>query len=160
MEVSSWLCPGLYDEWMYHAILAFDCRGFNIGAVLRPDSASDSVGVLGVVSHVVARIMEELPKAKVIARTGGGSVALRGTPSLLSADRHSCHRFLANQFRLLSHLAAFFQMFLLRERLAWTTLGDKQLDALRLRIPKLGARVCTSSRTGGIRFHLASGWAE
>lgn len=72
----------------------------------------------------------------------------------LAADRLSCHRFLANQFRLLLHTVAYVLMFCLREMLAGTSLATAQMDTLRLRLLKLGARVVVSARR--IWFHLAT----
>src|SRR5581483_9613670 len=56
------------------------------------------------------------------------------------ADRLSCHRFLANAFRL-------------QLPPAWRS---AQIETLRARLFKLGARVRQTARR--IRIHLASGW--
>jgi hypothetical protein len=72
----------------------------------------------------------------------------------LSADRLSCHRFLSNQLRLLLHTAAYLLLFRLREKLAGTPLASAQMDTLRLKLLKLGARVQVTARR--IWFHLAS----
>lgn len=72
----------------------------------------------------------------------------------LSADRLSCHRFLPNQLRLLLHTAAYHLLFRLRDRLAGTSLASAQMDTLRLKLLKLGARVKVTARR--IWFHLAS----
>ena len=71
------------------------------------------------------------------------------------ADRLSCHLFAANQFRLFLHTAAYVLLFRLRERLAGTALATCQMDTLRLKLLKIGARVQVSARR--IWFHLASG---
>lgn len=92
--------------------------------------------------------------------TGRGQMEnfIKDLKNALSADRLSCHRFLANQFRLLLHLSAYVLMFLLRELLAGTALANKQFDTLRLKVLKLGARVHTSVRR--IWLHLASGYPD
>jgi Transposase DDE domain group 1 len=71
------------------------------------------------------------------------------------ADRLSCHRFLANAFRLLLHTAAYNLVNLFRLQLPqpWRS---AQIETLRARLFKLGARVRQTARC--IRFHLATGW--
>jgi Transposase DDE domain group 1 len=71
------------------------------------------------------------------------------------ADRLSCHRFLANAFRLLLHGVAYNLVNLFRLQLppAWRS---AQIETLRARLFKLGARVRQTARC--IRIHLATGW--
>ena len=71
------------------------------------------------------------------------------------ADRLSCHRFLANAFRLLLHGFAYNLVNLFRLQLPqpWRS---AQIETLRARLFKLGARVRQTARC--IRIHLASGW--
>jgi Transposase DDE domain group 1 len=71
------------------------------------------------------------------------------------ADRLSCHRFLANAFRLLLHGAAYNLVNLFRLQLPppWRS---AQIETLRAQLFKLGARVRQTARC--VRFHLASGW--
>jgi Transposase DDE domain group 1 len=71
------------------------------------------------------------------------------------ADRLSCHRFLANAFRLLLHGLAYHLVNLFRRQLPqpW---GSAQIETLRARLFKIGARVRQTARC--IRIHLASGW--
>ena len=74
----------------------------------------------------------------------------------LKADRLSCHRFLANQFRLLLHTAAYVLFWLLRRHLQGTELATAQVNTLRLKLLKIGARIRETSRR--IWVHLASGY--
>jgi hypothetical protein len=71
------------------------------------------------------------------------------------ADRLSCHRFLANAFRLFLHAAAYnlVNFFRLQLPLPWPS---AQIETLRAKLFKIGARVRPTARC--IRFHLASGW--
>ena len=72
------------------------------------------------------------------------------------ADRLSCHRFLANAFRLLLHGFAYnlVNLFrLLQLPLPWRS---AQIETLRARLFKIGARVRQTARC--IRVHLATGW--
>jgi hypothetical protein len=70
------------------------------------------------------------------------------------ADRLSCHRFLANQFRLLLHAAAYWLLDSLRRRLVAVGIERMQLDTLRLRLVKIGGRV--RQLLTRVKLHLAS----
>jgi hypothetical protein len=72
-----------------------------------------------------------------------------------AADRLSCHRFLANAFRLLLHAAAYNLVVLFRHRLP-ECLQSAQIETLRRQLFKLGALVTRSARR--VLVHLASGW--
>ena len=64
----------------------------------------------------------------------------------LSMDRLSCHRFLANQFRLLLHALAY-QMFVrLRDYLHGTPWHKLEIETLRRRVLKIGARIRQTTR--------------
>ncbi len=71
------------------------------------------------------------------------------------ADRMSCHRFLANAFRLLLYGLAYNLVNLFRLHLPqpWRS---AQIETLRAQLFKIGARVRHTARC--VRFHLASGW--
>jgi hypothetical protein len=73
----------------------------------------------------------------------------------LKADRLSCHRFVANQFRLLLHAAAYWLMDTLRKKLVDGGIERMQLDTLRLKLVKIGGRV--RELLTKVRVHLASG---
>jgi hypothetical protein len=73
----------------------------------------------------------------------------------LKADRLSCHRFWANQFRLLLHAAAYWLMDTLRKKLVDGGIERMQLDTLRLKLVKIGGRVRELLKK--VRIHLASG---
>lgn len=73
----------------------------------------------------------------------------------LFADRTSCGRFLANQFRLLlSGFAYVLTHGLRRLGLAGTEAAKWRVDTIRLKLIKIAARVCVSARR--VVFHLAS----
>jgi hypothetical protein len=74
----------------------------------------------------------------------------------LKADRLSCQRFTANQFRLLLHTYAYCLMWLLRQHLHGTELATACFDTLRLKLLKIGARVKHSCRR--IWVHFASSY--
>jgi hypothetical protein len=73
----------------------------------------------------------------------------------LKADRLSCHRFFANQFRLLLHVAAYWLLDELRRKLVMAGIRRMQLDTLRLYLIKIGGRV--RELLSKVRLHLASG---
>ena len=73
----------------------------------------------------------------------------------MKADRLSCHRFVANQFRLLLHAAAYWLMDALRRKLIEGGSRRMQLDTLRLGLIKIGGRV--RELMTKVRLHLASG---
>jgi len=75
----------------------------------------------------------------------------------LFADRTSCHRFLANQFRLLLSSAAYVLVQALRRTaLAGTDLAQAQVGTIRLKLFKVAARVVVSVRR--VVFHLSSSY--
>lgn len=75
----------------------------------------------------------------------------------LFADRTSCHDFVANQFRVLLSAAAYILIETLRrEALVDTELANAQVDTIRNKILKIGARVVCSVRR--IVLHLAGGY--
>jgi hypothetical protein len=71
------------------------------------------------------------------------------------ADRLSCHRFLANAFRLLLafayNLVNLFRLLQLPQ--TWRSI---QIETLRARLFKIGARIRQTARC--VRVHLATGW--
>jgi hypothetical protein len=73
----------------------------------------------------------------------------------LAADRTSCHRAEANQFRLFLHAGAYWLLWSLRrlmpKRSSWRVM---QFDTLRLRLIKLAARVVELKKQ--IKIHLPS----
>ncbi len=73
----------------------------------------------------------------------------------LKADRLSCHRFWANQFRLILHAAAYWLLDALRRKLVEAGVRRMQLDTLRLLLIKIGGRV--RQLLMKVRLHLASG---
>jgi len=78
----------------------------------------------------------------------------------LKADRLSCHRFWANQFRLLLHAAAYVLMQAMRAALAGTELARAQVATLRLFLLKVGARIRESVRRVFVQLPSAYPWFE
>lgn len=75
----------------------------------------------------------------------------------LFADRTSCHKFMANQFRLLLASAAYVLIeHIRRTALKGTELAKAQVTTIRLKLFKIAARVITSVRR--VVFHLSSSY--
>ena len=89
------------------------------------------------------------------ARRGESENWIKDFKLHVKADRLSCHRFLANQFRLLLHACAYWLMDALRRKLIEGGMRRIQLDTLRLRLIKIGGRV--RELLTKVRLHLASG---
>lgn len=116
-------------------------------------------------------LLEKGPNTRFVVTNRAGGTPLevydhyvdRGEPELwikdfknaCFADRLSCHRFLANQFRLFLHAAAYWLLDTLRRWLCERGVARLQLDTLRLRLIKVGGRV--RQWLTQVRLHLASG---
>lgn len=72
------------------------------------------------------------------------------------SHKMSCQTFVANQFRLLMHAAAYNLTVLFRERLKDTELGNVEIDTMRTKLFKVGAVVRQTTRR--IWFELSSSW--
>jgi hypothetical protein len=70
----------------------------------------------------------------------------------IKADRLSCHRFVANQFRLFLHQAAFILMQKLKQLLITTNLAKSRIVTIREKLIKLAVRVRISARRIWIQF--------
>jgi len=76
----------------------------------------------------------------------------------LASGRTSCHKFLANQFRLLLHTAACTLMGTLSKALEGTEWAKAQIGTIRLRLLKIGARVVETCRK--IWLHMPTCFPE
>ena len=76
-------------------------------------------------------------------------------PQTMDVERE---RFLANQFRLLLHACAYQLLLRLQDYLWGTPWHNLQIETLRRRLLKIGARVKETSRC--IWMHLASSYPE
>lgn len=81
---------------------------------------------------------------------------LKDLKNALQADRTSCHRFVANAFRLLLHSLSYVLMDHLRRAAPSASLRRAQMDTLRLWLIKVGALVQTSVRR--VLVHLPAGY--
>jgi hypothetical protein len=88
-------------------------------------------------------------------RRGESENWIKGFKVHLRADRLRCHRFIANQFRLLLAAAAYWLLDTLRRKLVVGGARRMQLDTLRLTLIKIGGRV--RELFTKVCLHLASG---
>jgi hypothetical protein len=107
---------------------------------------------------VVTNLCSEAKKLYEFYTERGGTCEVRidEFKNGLKADRLSCHRFLANQFRLFLHMTAYWLVLRLREALDKTEFATLQIQQLRLRLLKIGGQVIQTARR--IWFRLASGY--
>lgn len=70
----------------------------------------------------------------------------------LLIDRTSCHRFVANQFRVLLHATAFILLSHLRKQLKGTELEQAQVCTLQRHLLKLGVRIKQTARRIWLQF--------
>jgi hypothetical protein len=98
--------------------------------------------------------LEQVPEAVYLFYCGRGEQEnrIKELKLDLSSGRTSCHRFLANQLRLLLHSAACVLMTSIQDAAAETKLAKAQVCTLRLRLLKVAARVVETCRR--IWFHL------
>jgi hypothetical protein len=87
-------------------------------------------------------------------RRGEPELWIKDLKDACFADRLSCHRFWANQFRLLLHAAAYWLLDTLRRLLGQAGTPRMQLDTLRLRLVKIGGWIHAHAQT--LQLHLAS----
>jgi hypothetical protein len=90
-------------------------------------------------------------------RRGEPELWIKDLKDACFADRLSCHRFWANQFRLLLHAAAYWLLDTLRRALMAAGTARMQLDTLRLRVIKIGGWVREQLHgVQALQLHLAS----
>ena len=130
--------------------------------MLRPGNVHAGHKTVAILKRLVAAFREAWPEARIVLR---GDVEnrikelkldLKADPSAsLRTGRTSCHRFLANQFRLLLHAAAFVLMGALREGLHGTELAAGQVATIRLKLLKVGVRVRETARRVWLHLSVA-----
>ena len=82
---------------------------------------------------------------------------IKNHKTFLHSDRTSCHRFMANQFRLFLHSAAYVLLHALKDiGMRGTQWPRANFDTIQLRLLKIGARV--REQTTKIRFHFPTSY--
>jgi hypothetical protein len=78
----------------------------------------------------------------------------------LSSGRTSCHRFAANQFRLLMHAAAMVLMQALRGLMSGTDFANMQAGTLRVKLLKVATRVTETCRKIRLKLPTSYPWQD
>jgi hypothetical protein len=78
----------------------------------------------------------------------------------LQMDRTSCHRFVANQLRVLLHAAAYLLHCELRRQLHGTPLSQAQVATLQRKLLKVAVRIHESARRIWLHFSSSYPWRE
>jgi hypothetical protein len=86
------------------------------------------------------------------AQRGDAENRIKELKDDLAIDRTSCHRFVANQLRVLLHAAAFVLLSFVRKQLSGTELEAAQVCTLQRSLLKLGVRVRESVRRVWLQF--------
>jgi hypothetical protein len=121
--------------------------------LIKAEHQAIGANVRFVVTTLTGRA-QDLYDGCYVARGEACENSIKDLKNVLKADRLSCHRFWANQFRLLLHSMAYVLMYELRRAARGTELQNVQMDTLRLRVLKIGVQVESTARR--IWFHLSS----
>lgn len=109
---------------------------------------------------VVTSIRNRSPRflyQRIYAARGRMEGFIKEHKTFLHSDRTSCHRFVANQFRLFLHSAAYVLLHALRHQgLHGTQWVRANFNTLQLRLLKVGARV--RERATRVRFHFPTSY--
>jgi hypothetical protein len=129
-----------YGEFLYAADGWPAARRIIVKAEVMPEGENPR--------FVVTNLPTRKPKATYRLYTDRGDVenSIKELKNDLKSGRTSCHRFLANQFRLLLHGAAFVLLQGLQRLLADTELAAAQAGTLRSKLLKVAARVRQTCR--------------
>jgi hypothetical protein len=135
-------------EQSRHKVTRFHSTRYQAGTWSRPRRVVIKVEVSeqGVNTRFVVTDMEQARTTvlyqKIYCARGEAENDIKDHKLYLKSDRTSCHRFEANQFRLLLHSAAYVLLETLRrEVLRGTQWAKATMETIQLRLLKLGARV-------------------
>jgi hypothetical protein len=111
---------------------------------------------------VVHNLREGTPREvyQLYAQRGEMENRIKELKLAIKVDRTSCHRFLANAFRVMLHVAAYMLWVALREQLVGTELAQAQVFTLRERLVKVAGFVTESVRRVLIRCPQAYPWPK
>lgn len=128
----------LYHSFYYKA----DSWDKNRRVIVKVEILAD--GTLNV-RYVVTNMEKAKAKqlyTKIYCARGEAELYIKEHKLYLKSDRTSCHRFVANQFRLFLHSAAYVLLHALKTNiLRHTQWANATIDTIRMRLLKIGARV-------------------
>jgi hypothetical protein len=124
--------------------------------VYKAEAQRLPTGKLGTNLRFVITSRDEAPASVYDWYTQRGATEnwIKDFKRYVKCDRLSCHRFVANQFRLLLHGAAYWLLDTLRRMLVTAGMARLTLETVRLRVVKIGGRVRQWPQR--VRLHLAS----
>lgn len=151
MEVAVWfrfhtVDFSIYDEWMHKA----ETWETPTRMIAKATVDGSKVEARYVVTHASEGSAEEVYRR--YTQRGDAENRIKEFKLDLFSGRTSCHRFLANAFRLLLHHAAAILMKALQLALFGSGYAKAQVNTVRVRLLKVAARVVVSCRR--IWFHL------
>ena len=116
------------------------------------------VGAEGTNSRFVVSNMKGLPLHlwRLYCDRGTAETFIDQLKNGLKGDRLSCHRFVANAFRLVQYALAYNLMRVFGSKLVGTVLEGASIETIRTRLLKVGARVRQTARR--IWVHIAGGF--
>ena len=120
--------------------------------VARVEASAEGLDTRFIVTNLASRSARVLYE-DVYCRRGQAENHIKSWKAHLAADRTSCSKATANQFRLFLHAGAYWLMWGLRESMPKRSIWrGAQFDTLRLRLVKIAARVVEMKTM--IRIHL------
>jgi len=116
------------------------------------------VGPEGINRRFVVTNMKGLPVHlwRLYCDRGTAETFIDQLKNSLKADRLSCHRFVANAFRLIQFALAYNLLRLFGSKLSGTILEGASIETIRTRFLKIGARVRQTARR--VWVHIAGGF--
>jgi hypothetical protein len=135
-----------YGQFMYKA----DTWSASHRVIERIEVTRGEINARFVVSNISGLSMQEL--YEFYCERGEQENRIKELKLDLASGRTSCHRFFANQFRLLLHAAASVLMCAIQDGLAGTHMHNAQVGTIRLKILKVGAQAKESSRVLWLRL--------
>lgn len=152
---------GYHSEPNYRHYEAFDYAAGSWSrarrTLARIEVKGESEDVRYVMTNITGGYASDIYE-KVYCKRGQAENWIKDHKNALRSDLTSCHRFAANQFRVLLHSLAYMLLHEFRARaLGRTELARSQMDTIRCRLLKIGAQVTHSARR--IRFHLPTALA-
>jgi hypothetical protein len=141
----------IFGEFMY-AAGTWDC---NRRVIVKAEHLPKGANTRFIVTNLEGKPQQLYDE--LYCKRGDAENRIKEQQLCLFSDRTSCHDFVANQFRVLMSAAAYILTDTLRrEALAGTELANAQVDTIRLKLFKIGARIVCSVRR--IVLHLAGSY--
>lgn len=137
---------------LHEALYAADSWSHSRRVLMKAEVSEQGDNPRFVVTSLAAGDAEAL--YDLYAQRGEMENRIKELKNDLHMDRTSCHRFAANQFRVLLHATAFVLLSFMRKQLAGTRLANAQVGTLQRHLLKLGVLVKETCRR--VRLSFAS----